>query len=53
MAQEEVHGGMQTVTDADHQNDEAIAHHCGQVHKNEHLEAHSLHLWILENASEN
>ena len=53
VTQEEVHGGMQTLTDFDRQNNEAIAHHCGQVHRKKHCKAHPLHLWILEKTSEN
>jgi hypothetical protein len=44
---------MQTLTDTDCYKNEAIGLHCGQVHRKEEHEAHSLHLWILKQASEN
>ena len=42
--EEDVHGGTQSLTDVDCHNNEAIAQHCGQVHRKEQCKAHFLHL---------
>ena len=45
MAEEEVHGGVQTSIHPDEQDDEQVAQHRGQVHAQEQGEEHALLPW--------
>ena len=46
MAEEKVHGGVETRVQPDEQEDEQVAQHCGQVHAQEQSEEHTLLLWL-------
>ena len=45
MAEEKVHGGVETSVQPDEQEDEQVAQHRGQVHAQEQGEEHTLLLW--------
>ena len=45
MAEEEVHGGMETRVQPDEQDDEQVAQHRGQVHAQEQGKERALLLW--------